>query len=219
MSLNLFGSISPNPCHLHHLSCQEPDLKVLTRASFFFLLSRSMSHQACISFSCPHLKPCVLKGLVGQHPPILAQSTFHTTATWPFLKHKHLHVSLFLKKWLVSCCLMSNLIGWQVQTLPTISLALLQHLQEHSSQSSFPSISILLIPTVALCNWCCPPWRCPPHVRNTLSYSSFRTQLKLHVLDALPHLMVNSPMARASALLPSQWNNFLVISWAYMSAS
>ena len=62
--LYLFRSISPNPGRHRHPFAKSQTLKSsLLHPSF--LLSRSMSHRTCISFSCPHLKPCFPKGHSG----------------------------------------------------------------------------------------------------------------------------------------------------------
>lgn len=79
--LDLFGSVSPNPATTSTsvLLARSQTLPSSLLHPSSFLLSRSKSHQMCISFSSPHLKPCSPEVSVGQPPLILTHSDFSGT--------------------------------------------------------------------------------------------------------------------------------------------
>lgn len=108
----LFGSISLNPCHHHHPSCQELNLEVLTITSFFFLAIQINvpSNKHFLFLSPPQaLCPEDHSGTASSHPhPIHLPHNCHMALP----QTQTSHASLFLKKWLVSSGLMSALIGW-----------------------------------------------------------------------------------------------------------
>lgn len=159
-----------------------------------------MSHQTSISFSYPHLKPCVLKIIVGQHPPILTQSTFHTTATWSFLKHKHLMPPWFLRSgWFCVVSCPTSMAGIQVP--PSVHPSNRTSLSTLAHPATLISVLIsfylrpCLLPLWLCATDNCPHWGCLPHIRNSISYSSFKAQASCPWCFALT--MANSPMARA----------------------